>query len=521
MLVPYRRDRRLPTGSRTGNTTGAASSPTPRSTTDRLEEAVGLARAISLDVRASDLVPLQQPRPSTLLGSGKVEEIGRLIAEHEAGLAIIDHALSPIQQRNLEKAWGCKVLDRTGLILEIFGERALTREGRLQVELAHLTYQKSRLVRSWTHLERQRGGFGFLGGPGEAQIETDRRLIEERIEAIRRDLAGVVRTRALHRAGRRRVPYPIVAIVGYTNAGKSTLFNRLTGASVTARDQVFETLDPTMREVKLDSGRRIIISDTVGFISDLPTTLVAAFRATLEEVVAADLVLHVRDISHPETEAQRRDVEAILGDLGIDLADAEGPVLEVWNKADRLDAAQRSEADRALARAVRPPVLLSALTGEGMASLMAAIDARFGGRDEVISLEVPPRAGRILSWIHDNADVLAKEAAESGAVTVRFRIDPTLRGKLEGELKRAGLSANEVRVLSLSKDKPRMPSRAPTSSARGRSKPPAEVPAHSNLSREAPPHANLRPEPVEGRADQGREAPQRVKLRMRPRRASG
>src|SRR4029077_1578630 len=258
------------------------------------------------------------------------EEIAGHVREHGVGLVIIDHVVSPIQQRNLEKAWGSKVLDRTGLILEIFGERALTREGRLEVELAHLTYQKSRLVRSWTHLERQRGGFGFLGGPGEAQIETDRRLIEERIDGIKKDLKGVVRTRALHRAGRKRVPYPVVAVVGYTNAGKSTLFNRLTGASVTARDQVFETLDHTMREVKLASGRRIILSDTVGFISDLPTTLVAAFRATLEEVVEANLILHVRDIAHPETEAQRTDVDAVLLSLGIDAATEQAPILEVW-----------------------------------------------------------------------------------------------------------------------------------------------------------------------------------------------
>jgi GTP-binding protein HflX len=504
VLVPYRRDRRQSAGTRIGNTSGSAD-PSPRSISDRLEEAVGLARAINLDVRASNVVALQQLRPSTLLGSGKVEEIARLIGEHQAGLAIIDHALSPIQQRNLEKAWDCKVLDRTGLILEIFGERALTREGRLQVELAHLTYQKSRLVRSWTHLERQRGGFGFLGGPGEAQIETDRRLIEERIEAIRKDLAGVVKTRALHRAGRRRVPYPIVAIVGYTNAGKSTLFNRLTGASVTARDQVFETLDPTMREVKLDSGRRIIVSDTVGFISDLPTTLVAAFRATLEEVVAADLMLHVRDISHPETEAQRRDVEAVLGDLGIDLAAAEAPVLEVWNKVDRLDAAQRSEAERALARAERPPVLVSALTGEGMAELMAAVDARFGAKDEVLRLDVPPRAGRIVSWLHDNADVLSKDAAESGTVTVSFRIDPAIRGKLDGELKRAGLTVSAIPVLTLSRQVARSPSRRLAHGS-------GEVPS------KAAPVAHLRPgpEPIEGRA-----ADQRVKLRMRPRSASG
>ena len=438
VLVPLRRERRAARG---GNGTSPASSgPEQRSIANRLEEAVGLARAIALDVRAAEIVPLAALRPSTLFGSGKVEELARLIAEHEAGLAVIDHAVSPVQQRNLEKAWACKVLDRTGLILEIFGERAHTREGRLQVELAHLNYQKSRLVRTWTHLERQRGGFGFLGGPGEAQIETDRRLIEERIESIRRDLAGVVKTRALHRAGRKRVPYPVVAIVGYTNAGKSTLFNRLTGASVVARDQVFETLDPTMREVKLASGRRIILSDTVGFISDLPTTLVAAFRATLEEVVEADLILHVRDIAHTETEAQRRDVEAVLASLGIDAAAAEAPILEVWNKADRLGASERGEVERGVARAERPPVLISALIGEGIDTLLGAIDARLGAADEVLTLELPAREGRLLSWIHDNAEVLAQETAESGVVTARFRIDPTIRGKLEGQLKRAGLA---------------------------------------------------------------------------------
>ncbi|HJU32386.1 MAG TPA: GTPase HflX [Hyphomicrobiaceae bacterium] len=416
--------------------------PTAHSSADRLDEAVGLARAISLEVAAAEIVPLVRPRPATLLGSGKVSEIGALVAERGAGLVVIDHAVTPIQQRNLEKAWDCKVLDRTGLILEIFGERALTREGRLQVELAHLSYQRSRLVRSWTHLERQRGGFGFLGGPGEAQIETDRRLIDERIDKIRKELAVVVRTRALHRSGRKRVPYPIVAIVGYTNAGKSTLFNRMTGAAVSARDQVFETLDPTMREVRLASGRRVILSDTVGFISNLPTTLVAAFRATLEEVVEADLILHVRDISHPETEAQLRDVEAILSDLGIDAAAADAPVLEVWNKADRLDAAQRTEASRVIARADRPPVLISALTGEGVDAMLFAIDARFGGNDEVLRLEIPPAQGRLLSWLHDNAEVLEQDTADTGVVIARFRIDPTIKGKLEGQLKRAGLASH-------------------------------------------------------------------------------
>jgi GTPase len=309
------------------------------------------------------------------------------------------------------------------------------------VELAHLEYQKSRLVRSWTHLERQRGGFGFLGGPGEAQIETDRRLIEERVAFIKRELAGVVRTRELHRAGRKRVPYPVVAIVGYTNAGKSTLFNRLTGAAVAAKDQVFATLDPTMREVKLASGRRIILSDTVGFISDLPTTLVAAFRATLEEVLAADLILHVRDISHPETEAQRADVGRVLGDLGIDAGAPDANLLEVGNKVDRLDAAARPEVARGAERDGRTLLLMSAATGEGVDALLEAIDARLGARDEILTIELPAGQGRLLSWLHDNAEVLSQQRAEeTGAVTLRVRIDPMLRGKFEGHLKRAGLA---------------------------------------------------------------------------------
>jgi GTPase len=412
-----------------------------RSSDDRLAEAVALARAIELEVCAAHLVPLAHPRAATLFGSGKVAEISALVAEHAAGLVIVDHQLSAIQQRNLERAWACKVLDRTGLILEIFGERARSREGALQVELAHLTYQKSRLVRTWTHLERQRGGFGFLGGPGEAQIETDRRLIEERIEALRRDLKGVVRTRALHRAGRRRTPFPLVALVGYTNAGKSTLFNRLTGATVLVRDQVFATLDPTMRAVALGRGRRVILSDTVGFISDLPTTLVAAFRATLEEVVAADLILHVRDISHPDTEAQAHDVAAVLTQLGIDADAADHRVMEVWNKADRLSEAGRTAAICAIHGAKeRHPVLVSAWTGEGLDALRQAVDERLGASDEILTLEIPARAGALLSWLHDNAQVLAQETADSGAITARVRIDPESRAKFEGQLRRAGLA---------------------------------------------------------------------------------
>ena len=451
MLLPVRaaarsevRADRRPAGARRNERNGTAPARADRSRQDRLQEAVGLAEAIGLDVRLAESFPLLRPRPATLLGSGKVEEIAQRVREHDVGLVIIDHAVSPIQQRNLEKAWGSKVLDRTGLILEIFGERALTREGRLQVELAHLTYQRGRLVRSWTHLERQRGGFGFLGGPGEAQIETDRRLIQERIEAIKKDLAGVIRTRGLHRASRQRIPLPVAAIVGYTNAGKSTLFNRLTGAAVLAIDQVFATLDPTMREIILPSGRRIVLSDTVGFISDLPTNLIAAFRATLEEVVAADLILHVRDISHPESEAQHHDVVAVLGDLGIDADSETAPLLEVWNKADKLTPGRRTEVERALARRNRPAVLVSALTGAGTEALRAQLDAELGRHDEVFDLEIPADQGRLLSWLHANAEVLEQKTEGSGAVLARIRIEPAAKGKLAGQLKRAGLSLSGV-----------------------------------------------------------------------------
>ena len=404
-----------------------------------MTEAQGLAEAIDLDVRRALVVPVPAPRPSTLFGSGKVDEIKALVLEDEAELVIIDHAVSPVQQRNLEKAWHCKVLDRTGLILEIFGRRAHTREGSLQVELAHLTYQRSRLVRSWTHLERQRGGYGFLGGPGETQIETDRRLIQERIDKIRAELDLVVKMRKLHRAGRRRVPYPIVAIVGYTNAGKSTLFNRVTGAEVLVEDQVFATLDPTMREVRLASGRRIILSDTVGFISDLPTMLVAAFRATLEEVVEADLVLHVRDISHAERDAQRVDVEHVLADLGIDAAAPDAKVLEVWNKIDVLDPEQREEIENAARRAERPPVLVSAITGAGVDTLLDAIDQRLAPGDEILTLEIPAQAGALIHWLHGNTEVLERQTTKKGGLVFRLRIEPAKRGRLAGQMKRAGL----------------------------------------------------------------------------------
>lgn len=423
--------------SRAGNGTRGATLHSPQ---DRLAEAVGLAEAIDLEVRAKLIVPVARPQPATLFGSGKVEELKQLVAEHEAGLVVIDHAVSPIQQRNLERAWNAKVLDRTGLILEIFGRRARTREGRLQVELAHLTYQKSRLVRSWTHLERQRGGYGFLGGPGETQIETDRRLIQERIDAIRKELDVVVRTRELHRSGRRRVPYPLVAIVGYTNAGKSTLFNKLTGAGVVAMDQVFATLDPTMRELRLPSGRRVILSDTVGFISDLPTSLVAAFRATLEEVIEADLILHVRDISHPETQAQRADVERVLRELGIEVDRPDGLILEVWNKIDLLPPESLEELQHAAERAQQKPLLVSAVEERGLDALLEAIDAQLGRADEVLTIAVPATAGNLLAWLHENAQVLARETAETGQTICQVRIARAKKGRLFSRLRQNGLA---------------------------------------------------------------------------------
>jgi GTP-binding protein HflX len=423
-----------------GAAPGRARPASMHSPGDRLAEARGLAEAIDLDVVDAVLVPVPHPRPGTLFGSGKVEEVGARVAEAEIGLVIVDHAISPVQQRNLERAWNAKVLDRTGLILEIFGRRAQTREGRLQVELAHLSYQKGRLVRAWTHLERQRGGRGFLGGPGEAQIELDRRMLDERIVAIKRELEGVVRTRELHRKGRRKVPYPIVAIVGYTNAGKSTLFNRVAGAGVVAMDQVFATLDPTMREVRLPSGRRIILSDTVGFISDLPTQLVAAFRATLEEVVEADLILHVRDIAHAETEAQARDVAGVLGDLGIDTDAAHGHIVEVWNKVDLLSPVTRAEAEAAARFRAPQPVLMSAVTGEGVARLLDTIDARLGAGDEVLTLTLPAHEGRLLAWLHENADVLAQEPDGEGGMTTRVRIASEKKMRFLRQLEKAGLS---------------------------------------------------------------------------------
>jgi GTP-binding protein HflX len=393
-----------------------------------LGEAVGLAAAIKLDVRQAEVVRLRKRAPSTLLGKGQVERLAATVVAHGAEVVVIDGVVSPIQQKNLETATKAKIIDRTGLILEIFGSRAATREGTLQVELAHLEYQAGRLVRTWTHLERQRGGFGFLGGPGETQIETDRRLLRDRIAKLKRELDEVRRTRGLHRSRRQKGPVPVVALVGYTNAGKSTLFNRMTGAGVLAQDLLFATLDTTVRRISLPGVDHVMLSDTVGFVSDLPTELIAAFRATLEEVLEADIIVHVRDIAHPDSDAQAADVRNVLEGLGV-RADGTTPLLEAWNKSDQLEPERHTTlAERAAGR--DDVVLLSALGGEGIDALRQRLGAMISSRAPVRHLRLHPADGARMAWLHAHGDVIG-QTEQDGMIDVEVRLDDSAWARFE------------------------------------------------------------------------------------------
>jgi GTP-binding protein HflX len=408
-----------------------------RSSQARLDEAVGLALALDLEIRDAIIAPLRKRTPATLFGSGKVDEIGALCAQHDVDVAVVDDALTPVQQRNLEKAWQVKVMDRTGMILEIFARRARTREGILQVELARLSYERSRLVRTWTHLERQRGGFGVMGGPGETQIETDRRLLAEKIGKLKRELVEVRRTRNLQRGARQRHPFPAVALVGYTNAGKSTLFNRLTKADVMAADMLFATLDPTLRMLDLPDGRPAILSDTVGFISDLPHELVESFRATLEEVKEADVILHVRDIASEESEAEAEDVRTVLDRLGVDVE--ERNVIEVWNKADLLEPEDREQVAGDARRHQPPAVMVSAVSGEGCDTLLATI-ARLVDDAPPVSVKLTAADGAAMAWLYRHGRVLDRVDDEDGGARIAVRLNAQALGQFEQQFPKAELT---------------------------------------------------------------------------------
>ncbi|WP_078692336.1 GTPase HflX [Bartonella sp. A1379B] len=400
-----------------------------RSVDSRIREALGLARAIKLNVVHYEIINIAKPCSSTLFRIGKANEFAHYINEHHIMLSIVDHFLTPVQQRNLEKLWNCKVIDRTALILEIFGDRARTKEGVLQVELAHLSYQKSRLVRSWTHLERQRGGTGFLGGPGETQIEADRRLLQNKIISIRRELETVVKTRALHRAKRKRIPHPVIALVGYTNAGKSTLFNHLSDSNVLAEDMLFATLDPTLRKIVLPHGQTVLLSDTVGFISNLPTHLIAAFRATLEEVIEADLILHVRDVSDPDHYAHAQDVFEILSDLGVDINDTDH-IVEIWNKIDTLDQHALGVLQTNSKKMLNSALMISALTGKGLSQLLAFIEKKIFGDIQSVELILKPDEMRIIDWFYKNSGQIEQKSNDDGSITIKAMLTAEARKRL-------------------------------------------------------------------------------------------